>query len=297
VRVQLSFSQEGRPLVVEGTRAEYEADPDFVRGRFHLPPRVQLDDEWDYSKGHKWGIAIDLSLCTGCNACVVACQSENNIPVVGKDDCAKNRDMAWLRIDRYEEGDPENPWVGQQPMLCQHCDNAPCETVCPVNATSHSPEGLNEQTYNRCVGTRYCSNNCPYKVRKFNFFNYTKREAVDPVKELLANPSVTVRSRGVMEKCTFCIQRINAAKFRASNEARPLADGEIRTACQQACPAGAIVFGDANDPESELRRRRSSPLAYQVLEELNARPNVTYLARVRNPHPRLAAAPTAGGHR
>jgi molybdopterin-containing oxidoreductase family iron-sulfur binding subunit len=182
-------------------------------------------------------------------------------------------------------------------MLCQHCDNAPCESVCPVNATSHSPEGINEQTYNRCVGTRYCGNNCPYKVRRFNFFNYTKNAAEDPVQDLLYNPQVTVRSRGVMEKCTFCIQRINAAKFAASNAGTELADGAVVTACQQACPAGAIVFGDRNVKDSRVARKRASPLGYRVLEETNVRPNVTYLARVRNPHPRLAARGSEGGHR
>jgi len=299
VRTQKEFSQHGRGIVLDGTREEYLEDSGFVRHRRHVPKLDQLDAPWDYTKGHKWAMAIDLGACVGCEACTIACQAENNIPSVGKEECGMGREMSWIRIDRYHDGDPENPTVSQQPMLCQHCDNAPCENVCPVNATAHSPEGLNEQVYNRCVGTRYCLNNCPYKVRRFNFLAYTKHAIHDPVQELLFNPQVTVRSRGVMEKCTFCVQRINAAKFAAENETREVRDGEVRTACQQACPARAIHFGDVNDPKSEIARKRASDLAYFVLEELNVRPNVSYLARVRNPHPDAAPErerPSGGGH-
>jgi molybdopterin-containing oxidoreductase family iron-sulfur binding subunit len=296
VRTQRYFEQKDRPLVLDGTLAEYERDPEFVKHRVHVPELKQLHDEWDYSKGHKWAMAIDLSSCTGCGICMIACQSENNVPVVGKEECALGREMSWIRIDRYEAGDEENPTVSQQPMLCQHCDNAPCENVCPVNATVHSPEGLNEQVYNRCVGTRYCANNCPYKVRRYNFYSYQKQTIDDPVRELLFNPQVTVRMRGIMEKCTFCVQRINAVKFAAQNAGTEAGGDDVRTACQQACPAEAIVFGDANAPDSAIARARESQRAYHVLEELNVRPNVSYLARIRNPHPGAGGATEGGGH-
>ncbi|MDA1194189.1 MAG: 4Fe-4S dicluster domain-containing protein [Planctomycetota bacterium] len=297
-----------RHIAIDGTPKEYAhyqqgekaAKYSFPDTKKHKIKLTQLDPEVDYSQGAKWGLAIDLNKCTGCNACLLACQVENNIVIVGKEEVAKGRDMSWIRIDRYEAGPEENPGILFQPMLCQHCDNAPCETVCPVNATAHSPEGLNEQVYNRCVGTRYCSNNCPYKVRRFNFFNYTGEQTTDPVQELRANPHVTVRTRGVMEKCTFCIQRINAAKFVASNARTPLKDGAIVTACQQACPADAIVFGDANIKGGQVETARKRDLAYHVLEELNVRPNVTYAARIRNAHPDLdafvPAAADKGGH-
>ncbi|MBN1443869.1 MAG: 4Fe-4S dicluster domain-containing protein [Planctomycetes bacterium] len=290
VRTQKTFSMHDRPIVRHGTFEEYRTDPSFAKKRSHVPELRQLDEEFDYSAGPKWEMAIDLNACTGCGACVIACQAENNIPVVGKEECALGREMHWIRIDRYEGGaDAEaNPHVYQQPMLCQHCDNAPCETVCPVNATTHSPEGLNEQVYNRCVGTRYCANNCPYKVRRFNFYDYQGRQLRESVQELVFNPQVTVRSRGVMEKCTFCVQRISEVTFRLKSAGKEVPDGAIRTACQQACPAEAIVFGNANDPGSKVARMRASSLAYRVLEELNVRPGITYLARVIHSHPDAA---------
>ncbi len=298
VRTQTAFGQkdgvnvDARPIALSGTKEEYVHDNAFVGHQIHVPDlERQLHPDWDYSKGPKWEMAIDLSACTGCSACTIACQAENNIPVVGKDECGNGRDMAWIRIDRYEAGNPANPEVIQQPMLCQHCDNAPCENVCPVNATVHSPEGLNEQVYNRCVGTRYCANNCPYKVRRFNYYAYIKNSLQDAKQELMFNPQVTVRMRGVMEKCTFCVQRISAAKYAAANAGEDIAniaDGAVVPACQQACPANAIVFGNRNDEKSQVAQKRASPLGYRVLEELNVRPNVTYLARVRNPAPGTA---------
>ncbi len=245
----------------------------------HEQPRANLwPDDHRYT-GRRWAMAIDLTACTGCSACVIACQVENNVPVAGKDEVARKRGMHWLRIDRYYSGGGENVDVTHQPMMCQQCGNAPCETVCPVVATVHSAEGLNQQVYNRCVGTRYCENNCPYKARRFNWFEYARE---DRLANLVLNPDVTVRGRGVMEKCSFCVQRIQERKIDARADKRALADGEIQTACQQSCPAQAIVFGDINDPKSRVAQLAKSNRGYRVLEETNVEPAVTYLAPVRH---------------
>ncbi len=280
--VQAHNVMEGRPIVQEATLAEYRENPKAG----HPEHKEELISMWkphEY-KAEKWGMAIDLNACIGCNACVVACQSENNIPTVGKDQVLRGREMHWIRIDRYYSGEPENPEVVHQPMLCQHCDNAPCETVCPTLATTHSADGLNQQIYNRCVGTRYCSNNCPYKVRRFNFYQYTHfyDEPGQSPLELVLNPDVTVRTRGIMEKCTFCVQRIREGRERAKELGKPLVDGGIVTACQQTCPAEAIVFGDLNNPESKVAQMAKETRGYQVLEVLNTRPAITYLTKIRN---------------
>ena len=274
-----------RHIVRHATEDEYARSPAFAQEEEREPkPEESLyspHENIDYA----WGMAIDLSACIGCNACVVACQAENNVPVVGKGQVANGREMHWLRIDTYFQQGPSSLDVYFEPMLCQHCENAPCELVCPVEATSHSAEGLNEMTYNRCVGTRYCSNNCPYKVRRFNFFPYTEWNV--PQFKLLYNPNVTVRSRGVMEKCTYCVQRINRARIEAKKEDRKVRDGEIVTACQAACPAEAIVFGNLKDPASLVSKRKAEPRNYGVLAELNTRPRTTYLAKLTNPNPGL----------
>jgi MoCo/4Fe-4S cofactor protein with predicted Tat translocation signal len=278
-------------IIREADLAEYTKDPDFVKERVEHPPLESLWTEFDYSQGHRWGMAIDLNQCIGCNACVTACQAENNIPIVGKEQVINGREMHWIRIDRYFTGPMEAPQVASQPMLCQQCENAPCEGVCPVGASMHSPEGLNDMVYNRCIGTRYCSNNCPYKVRRFNFFNYHKNltEPRNQVAKMVYNPEVTVRARGVMEKCTYCVQRIQGVKIIARNERRPIRDGEIVTACAAACPAHAISFGDLNDPASEVSKKHADSRSYAVLEQLNTKPRTLYLAKVRNPNPELVS--------
>lgn len=273
---QTHSSMEGRPIVRETVLAEFlKSHPTETEKQ---EPTIWGDHAYT---GHKWGMAIDLNACTGCSACLAGCQIENNVPVVGKAEVRRRREMHWIRIDRYYNGDPETPEVVFQPMMCGQCDNAACESVCPVLATVHSSEGLNMQVYNRCVGTRYCANNCPFKVRRFNWFNYSHDDALA---NLVLNPDVTVRSRGVMEKCTFCVQRIEAGKIQARNENRALADGEIQTACQQSCPTQAIVFGDLNDPSSKIAKLQKDRRAYHLLDEINLRSNIAYLEKIRNPH-------------
>jgi molybdopterin-containing oxidoreductase family iron-sulfur binding subunit len=305
-------SMEGRPLVRESTLAELRseasapAQPDKAADSPEAPNEGALKKgtpvvlgvfptethhfslwkEHTYDRGHQWGMTIDLNACIGCNACMTACQSENNVPVVGKAQVAKQREMHWIRVDRYFSGEPSaNPEVVFQPVPCMHCEDAPCEQVCPVAATVHDGEGLNVMVYNRCIGTRYCSNNCPYKVRRFNFFNFTKD--TPNILQLAMNPDVTVRARGVMEKCSYCTQRINRAKIDAKLAGRELRDGDVKTACQQACPASAIEFGNLRDESSRVAKAKADPRNYALLDELNTKPRTTYLTKVRNPNPDL----------
>jgi len=327
---QYHFNMEGRQILATGTLEEYLKNPNFANEHAELPHQelslYNGEAEFPYNRG-KWAMAIDLNKCNGCNACVVACQSENNIPVVGKDQVMRGREMHWIRIDRYYAGKPgarkfsdtfrpenkqqladwiDDPQAVTQPMLCQHCEAAPCENVCPVNATVHDQEGLNVMVYNRCVGTRYCSNNCPYKVRRFNYFDYNKRplnalyrgpfghrpdDEIDLIK-MIKNPDVTVRMRGVMEKCTFCVQRIEGAKIAQKVKARDsgevlVPEGTFTTACAQACPAGAITFGNLLDPESRVSKQKKQERNYVALEFLLTKPRTSYLARIRNQNPAM----------
>ena len=307
-QTQSHQTMEGRDIVREATLSEYKDDPYVTNKKHHN--LVSLWEEYDYSKGHHWGMAIDLNACTGCGACVVSCSIENNVPVVGRTEIRRRREMHWIRIDRYYSFPTSNGMIGKEkqiekisdaekdhayenvqvvhmPMLCQHCGHAPCETVCPVLATTHSSEGLNQMTYNRCIGTKYCGNNCPYKVRRFNWFRYNDNDNFDyhfnnDLGKMVINPDVTVRTRGVMEKCSFCIQNIQSAKLTAKRENRTLKDGEVVTACARTCPSGAIVFGDMNDQNSELSKLYKNERSYHVLEELDVKPSIVYMTKIRN---------------
>jgi molybdopterin-containing oxidoreductase family iron-sulfur binding subunit len=282
-----------RGIIRYASLDEFKANPNFAHegeGRETPSNDTSMFPNWEYNEANAWAMSIDMNSCTGCNACIVSCYAENNIAVVGKQQVRIGRNMQWLRIDSYFEGDLAAPRAHFQPMACQHCENAPCEQVCPVGATVHTPEGLNTMVYNRCVGTRYCSNNCPYKVRRFNFLLFSDYETESL--KLMRNPDVSVRSRGVMEKCSYCIQRISAAKIEADKENRNIRDGEIVTACQQACPASAITFGNKNDKDSAVSKLRAQQRSYQVIADINTRPRTTYVAEVLNLNQELEVTPT-----
>jgi Fe-S-cluster-containing dehydrogenase component/anaerobic selenocysteine-containing dehydrogenase len=299
-RTQTHHTMEGRPIVRETTLKEYQADK-HAGNQFHLETEANHQTLYPEVKfdGYHWGLVVDLNKCTGCNNCIVACTSENNVAVVGKEEVRNRRIMHWIRIDRYFSEDPENPRVFNQPVMCQHCDNAPCENVCPVSATMHSNEGLNQVAYARCIGTKYCINNCPFRVRRFNWFRYVKNDRFDfnqnsDLSRLVLNPDVTVRERGVVEKCSFCVQRIQEKKMEAKLENRTLRDGEIQPACVQSCPAGALVFGNMNDPGSRVSRQMKEERNYYLLEQLHTLPSVGYLTRVRNTEPGPEALKPSG---
>ncbi|HEY6880957.1 MAG TPA: 4Fe-4S dicluster domain-containing protein [Polyangiales bacterium] len=282
---QETHSMEGRPIAIDATLDEYRKSPDFAEFRSPTLSTLPLWQEVEY-KGHRWAMVIDLNACSGCNSCLVACQAENNVASVGKEQVARGRDMYWLRLDRYFVGqDENNPQVAFQPIGCQHCEEAPCENVCPVNATAHSPEGLNDMAYNRCIGTRYCMNNCPYKVRRFNFLDFTGQ--VPETRRMQYNPNVSVRMRGVMEKCSYCVQRIQEAKIAARRDQRQLRDGDVKVACQQACASGCISFGDLNDPSSKVTKLVKMDRQYSLLPDLGIQPRTSFLAKIRNPNPEI----------
>jgi len=301
-RTQTHHTMEGRPIVRETTLEEYRMDP-YAGNQFHLEAEANHQTLYPEAKfdGYHWGMVVDQNKCTGCNNCVVSCIAENNIAVVGKEQVKNRRIMHWMRIDRYFSDHPDNPRVFHQPIMCQHCDNAPCENVCPVSATMHNNEGLNQVAYVRCIGTKYCINNCPYRVRRFNWYKFVKNDAFDfnqnsELSRLVLNPDVTVRERGVVEKCTLCVQRIQEKKLEAKLEGRPLKDGEVQPACVQSCPSGALVFGNMNDPESEVSKLKRQERNYHLLEQLHTLPSVGYLTKVRNVEPVPGEDPHPGSN-